>query len=124
MAPDWHALCSGTDWRLEGPVIEVRFREGRRHRVTVHQTEDAYRLVGVVATTRHLPPGAQIPLLTWRRNRAVMLVGFRLLTSGDLVGEARAPRAGLTPAEFQRYVHAVAAECDRFEHLLTGADTE
>ncbi|HEU5178897.1 MAG TPA: hypothetical protein VFU24_15710, partial [Burkholderiales bacterium] len=64
------------------------------------------------------------PLRAWRRNRSSQLVGFRVDQRGRLVGEAWVPKAGLSAQEFQVYVRRVAAECDRFEYLLTGAYSE
>ena len=58
------------------------------------------------------------------RNRTAALVGFRIDNRSRLVGEAWVSKSGLTTEEFELYVRNLAAECDRFEFVLTGRDAE
>lgn len=58
------------------------------------------------------------------RHRGTTLAGFRIDPRGRLLGESLIPKPGLSAAEFQHWVRVAAAECDRFEHALTGKDVE
>jgi hypothetical protein len=49
-------------------------------------------------------------------------VGFRFDHRDRLIGECILPLAGLDAEEFALCARAVAAECDRYEYLLTGKD--
>jgi hypothetical protein len=128
MSSSWQRLCRATGLSVDGAYVDVRFREGRRHVVGVEETETAYLLRAVVVRRRRLDDltadQVDVPVEIWLRNRATALVGFRIDRRGFLVGEAWVPKVGLTAAEFQLYVRAVAAESDRFEYALTGRDVE
>lgn len=124
MAADWTKLCRSAGLSVEGEAVEVKLAEGRHHRVSVRDAGPSYELQSIVARHAALRDVGDAPLLAWRRNRSSQLVGFRIDHRGRLVGEAWVPKAGLTAEEFQIYVRRVAAECDRFEYLLTGADSE
>lgn len=124
MRPDLVRLCRSAGLEVSGDTINVRFEDDRRHRVQVHDTGEALRLVAVVARPAVVQALDSPALLAWRRNRSVQLVGFRLDDRGRLVGESWVPRAGLTGEEFAFHVRRVAAECDRLEYLLTGRDVE
>lgn len=91
---------------------------------SVEDAGDAYRVVGIVAKPSVTSKIPDLALHVWRRNRATMLAGFRLDPRGRLLGEALVPKPGLSAGEFQQWVRVVAAECDRFEHALTGKDVE
>ena len=122
MANEWKRLCRGLDLALGEDGVNVRFSEGRRQQVTVTEEEGSYLLTSVVVKKFD---GDQER--AWQRNRTAQLVGFRVDKKGNerkLIGQARVPKAGLTADEFVTYVRAVAAECDRFEYLLTGCDVE
>jgi len=124
MAANWVRLCRASDLTITEPHVDVRFGDERRHRVSVRDDDDAYLVSGFVvrrATVESIP---NLPIQAWIRNRATQLVGFRIDRHLRLVAEAWVPKAGLTSAEFQLYVRTVAAECDRFEYLLTGRDIE
>jgi hypothetical protein len=125
VAADWTTFCKGArDLRVDGDSVEVRFAEGRHHVLTVEDIGKAFRLVGIVARPSTAASLSGLALRMWRRNRATRLAGFRLDHRGRLVGESWVPKAGLSAGEFQEYVRIVAAECDRFEHSLTGRDVE
>jgi hypothetical protein len=109
---------------VDEATVEVAFHEGRRHRVTVEEFGDEYRLIALVARRRDVADLNNPSLQTWLRNRGTALVGFRIDGRGAVVGEAWVPKEGLTAEEFQVYVRAVATESDRFEYALTGRDVE
>jgi hypothetical protein len=85
----------------------------------------AFAGLAAAAASPTIPVIAEIdtlPSRVWERNRRTNLVGFKIDARGRLIGETRVSKAGLTRAEFNVYLHATAAECDRFEYLLTGLD--
>lgn len=122
--PEWSKLCAGVGLSLDGDAIDVELSAGRRHSVLVRDAGAVYELQSIAVRAGVVRELGDVPLLAWRRNRSSQLVGFRVDQRGRLVGEAWIPKAGLTAEEFQIYVRRVAAECDRFEFLLTGADSE
>ena len=125
MTADWAGFCKGArDLRVEGDRVEIQFAEGRHHQLTIEDTGDAYRVIGVVAKPGVTSTIPDLALHVWRRNRATMLAGFRIDPRGRLLGESLIPKVGLSAGEFQQWVRVVAAECDRFEHALTGRDVE
>ena len=124
MAADWVRLCRANDLTINEPHVDVRFGDERRHRVSVQDDGEAYLVSGFVVRRATVTSIPNLPIQAWIRNRATQLVGFRIDRQLRLVAEAWVPKAGLTSAEFQLYVRKVAAECDRFEYLLTGRDIE
>jgi hypothetical protein len=124
MAADWIRFCRAKDLTVDEPHVDVRFRDERRHRVTVKDEGDAYLISGFVVRQAMVTSLPDLPIQTWIRNRATQLVGFRIDQRLRLVGEAWLPKLGLTSAEFQLYLRTVASECDRFEYILTGRDIE
>ncbi len=124
MAANWLPFCDARDLVANEPYIDVAFGDDRKHRVHVQDEKDAYLLSAFVVRQSVVASHTDLPVQTWLRNRAVALVGFRIDRRGRLVGEAWVPKVELTPEEFQLYVRAVAVECDRFEYLLTGRDSE
>ena len=122
---DWKQFCRGAEGMvIVGDGVDVTQSEGRQHHIVIHETADTYELNGVVARASVLSTMPDVPLRSWRRNRAMQLVGFRVDQKGRLVGEAWVPKAGLRRDEFLIYVRRVAAECDLFEYHLTGKDRE
>ncbi len=124
MAPDWARLCRGDGFAIEGDDIHVTLAAGRHQRVSVADRGASYELHSVVARPAVVDTIQDAPLRAWKRNRSALLVGFRVDRRGRLVGQAWVPKAGITADEFQAYVRRVAAESDRFEYVLTGADNE
>jgi hypothetical protein len=122
--PEWTRLCAGDGLSLDGDAIEVKLSGERRHSVSVRDAGTVYELQSVVVRPGVVRQLGDVPLRAWRRNRSSQLVGLKVDQRGRLVGEAWVPKAGLSAEEFQSYVRRVAAECDRFEYLLTGADSE
>ena len=122
---DWMRWCrSQEDIALDGECVVVTFVGGRHHRVEVVDAGEAYELTGLVARRVDLQSVPNAHLRAWERNRATQLVGFRVDRRGRLVGEAWVPKSGLGADEFLHYVRRMAAECDRFEYILTGKDYE
>lgn len=122
---EWKAWCRGQpDLAVQGDLVEVALPDGRVHRVTVTSAVDGLTLTARVATRAAMADHAEPELLVWQRNRVTQLVGFRFDKHDLLVGECQVPSPALAADELLFYVRHLAAECDRFEALLTGADTE
>jgi hypothetical protein len=122
---DWKEFCRGAEGVfLDGEGVEVIPSDERRHHIIIHETADTYELSGVVARASALSTLPDVALRSWRRNRGMQLVGFRVDQKGYLVGEAWVPKVGLRRDEFLSYLRRVAVECDLFEYHLTGKDRE
>jgi len=121
---DWQRFCRAKDLLVDGRHVDVVFADRRRHRVTVTDEDEAYRLSAVVVRQAVVRSTPDLATRAWRRNQATTIVGFQIDERGRLVGETSVPKAGLNAEEFQLYLRGVAAECDRFEYLLTGRDVE
>lgn len=99
----------------------------RRHAVRVTEESHGVRFEATIATRSQvdaLNERWSVFQWAWRRNRGNAIVGFRIDTRGRLIAEAVAPTIGLTAAEFENYLVAVAAEADRMELVLTGRDVQ
>jgi hypothetical protein len=122
---DWKQWCrDNEDIALDGDSVVVSFVGGRHQRIEVDDAGEAYELTGFVARPATLQPIPNAHLRAWERNRTTQLAGFRIDRRGRLVGEAWVPKPGLGADEFLHYVRRMAAECDRFEYILTGKDYE
>jgi hypothetical protein len=122
---DWKQWCrDNEDIALDGDSVVVSFVGGRNQRIEVDDAGEAYELTGFVARPATLQAIPNAHLRAWERNRTTHLVGFRINRRGRLVGEAWVPKPGLSADEFLHYVRRMAAECDRFEYILTGKDYE
>jgi hypothetical protein len=118
---DWKQWCHGLDRiSVDRDGLEMVATNERRQRIAIRETADTFELTGVVARPAAIDAVPDVPLRTWRRNRATQLVGFRLDQKSRVVGEAWVPKVGLNRDEFMLYVKRVAAECDLFEYHLTG----
>lgn len=124
MASEWVRLCRTKDFSVDEPHIEVNVHDGRRHRITINDEGESYRLSAFVVRQAVVSSVPDVPIQAWLRNRVMLLVGFRIDERGRVVAEAWVPKAGLTQEEFQLYVRTVAVESDRFEYALTGKDNE
>jgi hypothetical protein len=122
MGAEWRDYCRKSNFDIEGDTVLVSLPGSRVHRVTIHDEGDQYRLASIVVRAAAIAELEALPLRVWGRNRHTNLVGFKVDARGRLIGEALVSKAGLTNAEFNVYLHATAAECDRFEYLLTGLD--
>jgi hypothetical protein len=122
---EWRDFCVGaSDIASDDAGLTVRFGNGRVQRVDVRTAEGVIELRSVVARRAIVEHLEDVVLMSWERNRATSLVGFRADDRGRLVGECWVPIAGLTRDEFLVYVRSVAAACDLFEFQLTGHDRE
>jgi len=124
MAADWGRLCRANDLDIDEPYIDVKCNGERWQRVAVEDQGDAYMISAYVVRQAVVSSLPDVPIQAWLRNRALMLVGFRIDRQGRLMGEAWIPKAGLEAEEFQLYVRMLATECDRFEYALTGKNVE
>jgi hypothetical protein len=124
MAADWLRLCNAKDLPPYGNHVDVSLEEGRGHRIIVKDEGDAYRIMGVVAGRATVISISNLPVQIWMRNRTTQLVGFRIDGKMRLIAEAWPAKPGLTAEEFQFYLRTRAAECDRFEYILTGKDVQ
>lgn len=121
MARNWRELCAKIS-TVNGNEVTVPLSRNRRHVVTVEEQTDAFRLSAIVARPAAIAKIKDLAFRTWQRNRVTELVGFRMDKRGRLIGVSWVPKAGLSTAEFQLYLHTIAAECDRYEYELTGED--
>lgn len=124
MAADWGRFCRAKDLEIDEPYIAVKCSGERRQRVAVEDRGDAYMISAFVVRQAVVASLPDVPIQAWLRNRALVLVGFRIDRQGRLMGEAWIPKVGLEAEEFQLYVRMLATECDRFEYALTGRDIE
>lgn len=116
-------------WTLVGDTIQVRLREGGRSQtVRVSQEQDRYVFRSVVlslsAATRTRNGRRRIAYRAWRRNGSKPLVTFAFDEDDRLIGLIEVPAATLDHEELDLYIETLARECDRFEYVLTGGDTE
>jgi hypothetical protein len=123
MGADWTAWCRSRDLKVEADGVRVECG-GRQQKVVINDAGDFFELQSVVARRALVQQQEDLAIRAWLRNRGTALVGFRIDHKDRLIAEAWVPKAGLTKAEFQLYVRAVAEESDRFEFQLTGQDVE
>lgn len=124
MAAEWRRLCRAKDLQVDEHHVDVKCSGERRQRVVVEDQGEVYMISAFVVRQAVVASLPDLPIQMWLRNRALMLVGFRIDRQHRLVGEAWIPKAGLVAEEFQLYVRMLATECDRFEYVLTGKDVE
>jgi hypothetical protein len=124
LAADWVRLCRSRDLAVDEPHVNVKLEDGRQHRIAVEDQLDLYQLTAIVVRQAVVASLPDVPVQAWLRNRATVLVGFRIDRQRRLLAEASVPKAGLTAEEFQLYLRKLAAESDRFEYVLTGRDAE
>ncbi|MBA2539979.1 MAG: hypothetical protein H0V17_10120 [Deltaproteobacteria bacterium] len=124
MAAEWRRLVRGKEFEVEGDEVIVDVGLERSHRVRVTAEIDGLHLEAIVARSAVIIAAPELGRLAWERNRGGSIVGFRLDRKGRLIGEAWVPSIGLERGELELILNHVAAECDRFEHLLTGKDVE
>lgn len=122
MPTDWTRLAKGKHATIEGDEVVVDLAGARKHRVKVYDEGHQLRLRGIVATPSRIGDLDHETRRAWEHNRTDSLVGFRIDRRGRLVGECLVSTAGITADEFAFCLRTVAAECDRYEYLLTGKD--
>lgn len=119
----------GLPWRRWGSTVEVElWRGGRRQRVHLEREDDRYVLwspvVGPAIVTRSNREWAELAYRAWRKNSFKELVGFSFDRRNRLIGVIEQPAATLDHEELVLYIETLAQECDRFEHKLTGKDSD
>jgi hypothetical protein len=124
MGADWRTFCRGAPVEIDGDSVLVRFDSGRRHRVRVLATEDAFEFHAVVVRSSAVHNPGDLALWLWRLNRTTQIVSFRIDARGRVVASGWLPTAGATAREFLMVLRRVAVESDRLEYLLTGKDRE
>lgn len=124
MGASWKRLCSGKAFATDETGITLSLAEGRSHRMIVEELAGDYLLRAIVLRHSEMERTGIPAVRIWEMNRSLNLVGFRIDAKGRLIGEARVPMAGLTPAEFQIVATNLAVECDRYEYMLTWRDIE
>lgn len=124
MASNWSRWLRDARTKLNGDELVVELENGRSHRVRLQETDDALEFRTIVARAAAVQDISDLPIRVWRHNRAAQLVSFRIDSRGRVCAEGWAPKAGLTVEEARFVLRRVAAESDRLEFLLTGADVE
>lgn len=124
MRNDWRKYCCTPDIMPYGYTATVTFGNDRKHVIRIEEAEGEYRVWAIIARQSIVSGQDDLQLRIWQRNHGSKLVSYRIDQKGRLIGEAWVPKAGLTEDEFRLYARTVAAECDRFEYLLTGRDID
>lgn len=124
MSDEWIRFSRARNFSVDGQNVDVVLGDGRSHRVTVEEQERSFCLSAIVVKRYLADQVTDLPILTWQRNRATSLVGFRIDSRGRVMAEAWIPKAGVSGEEFQFYLNTIALEADRFEYVLTGEDLE
>ena len=125
---DAAAKRQGQTWRREDHTIVVSLGQtGRMQEIQLEVAGADYVLTSVVlgttAVTKSRTRWEELALLAWQRNADQQLVTFAFDRKDRLVGQIRHPRDTLDMEELELYVNALAWDGDRFEYLLSGADT-
>lgn len=112
-------------WKRRGKQVRVQFASGgRSHVVHIARRKDRYVFSSVVADTDVTGEDRRsLARRIWRRNALKPVVTFIIDSRGRVVGRIEQPVESLRAREIEFYVEALARECDRFEYVLTGADT-
>lgn len=124
MASSWSKRLRDSRTRVDGDELLVELENGRSHRVQLEETEDALEFRAIVARAAAVRKLDDLATRLWKHNRAAQLVSFRIDARDRVLGVGWAPKAGLTVDEARFVLRRVAAESDRLEFLLTGADVE
>ncbi len=125
---DAAAKRQGRTWRRESRTIVVSLGQtGRTQRVLLEVAGADYLFTSVVlgrmAVTKRRKRWNELALLAWQRNADQQLVTFAFDRNDRLVGLIRHPMDTLDLEELELYVNSLAWDCDRFEYLLSGEDT-
>jgi hypothetical protein len=120
--------ADGRQWRLDGNRLMIPVGKGARRQEISFTTEgDDYVMTSVILgaarVTKNDRQRRELARLAWQRNGGHEVVTFAFDRHDRLVGQIRHPAAQLDDAELEFYVTTLARECDRFEYLLSGADT-
>ena len=125
---DAAAKRHGRTWRREDRTIVVSLGQtGRTQRIFLEVRGEEYLftsvVLGTMAVTKRRKRWDELALLAWQRNADQQLVTFAFDRKDRLVGLIRHPMDTLDVEELELYVNSLAWDCDRFEYLLSGADT-
>ncbi len=118
----------GGTWRREDRAITVSLGGTQRtQKIDLATAREDYVFTSVVlgkaAVTKSVKRWNELALLAWQRNAEQQLVTFAFDPKDRLVGHVRHPMQTLDLEELELYVNSLAWDCDRFEYLLSGADT-
>lgn len=123
-------LCASDEhqWRLDGSRLVVPVgKGGRRQEIAFAMDGKHYVftsvILGAARVTKNAKQWRELARLVWQRNAGHELVTFAFDRHHRLVGQIRHPADHLDAVELEAYVTTLAWECDRFEYLLSGADT-
>lgn len=104
----------------------ITFPDGRGQTILFHSEGDRYVLTSVVIGSRrvsNLGRSRLLPLI-WERNHETNVVGFNLDRRGRVIGRIEQVTKTVDRDELHYYLELLARECDRFEYLLSGHDTQ
>jgi hypothetical protein len=124
MASSWFKRLRDARARPDGEDLVLELENGRSHRVRFEETEDTLEFRTIVAKAAAVRDVPDLAIRLWKHNRAAELVSFRIDARGRVCAVGWVPKAGLTVEEARFVLRRVAAESDRLEFLLTGADVE
>ena len=107
--------------------MDVPTARGERHQLVhlEHQREHCELwsvVLGSAEVTSSDSRWSELARRAWLRNAASNLVTFTFDDEDRLIGHVRHLAAHLDVEELELYITVLAAECDRFEYVLTGAD--
>jgi hypothetical protein len=115
------------DWTLDGRSVRIQLLPSNRsQRVDIVTTDDQIILRSTVLGRRRVTQDVKdwrnLARAAWRRNAEHDLVTFAFDRQDRLIGRISQLTCNLDRDELELYVDVLARACDRFEHMLTGAD--
>lgn len=112
-------------WRRRGKQVRIRLSSGgRSHVVRIARKKDRYVFSSVVADVHAAGQDRRaLARRIWRRNALKPVVMFTIDSRDRVIGRIDQPVESLHAREIEFYLETLARECDRFEYVLTGADT-
>lgn len=112
-------------WKRRGKQVRIRLSSGgRSHVVHVARKKDRYVFWSVVADAHAEDQDRRaLARCIWRRNALKPVVMFTIDSRDRIIGRIDQPVESLHAREIEFYLETLARECDRFEYVLTGADT-
>ena len=122
MQGNWREWARWLGWETDGDGFWVQVG-ARRQRVAVVSDPGPTLLCSRVARRAVLNHVSDPEMRAWQRNRVSELVGFRVDRQGVMVAETPMP-ANVGREEWVFLAFNLARAADRFEHVLSGTDTE
>ena len=117
-----HPAWKHSEGRVEVPTEQ----EGRQQGIDIELDDEHWEfrsvVLGTEAVTRKDKVWRELAVRAWLRNDATNLVTFTFDSRDQLIGLIRHPAAHLDAEELDMYLSVLAAECDRFEYVLSGVD--